>query len=170
MEIFELLIVFFVYLIPMYITNATPILIHGKQPLDFRKKFRGRRILGKGKTIVGTFAGITAGFLVGILFGILIPNVFQLIPNYFYLVFILSVGAIFGDLVESFCKRQMNIKSGGKLFFWDQLDFIIGGLILSLIIRIPEIEIVIVLSFITIFIHGFTNLVAFKAKLKKVPW
>ena len=54
MEIINLIILFFAYIIPMYLANATPIVIHGKKPLDFGFKLKGKRILGDGKTIVGT--------------------------------------------------------------------------------------------------------------------
>ena len=45
-----------------------------------------------------------------------------------------------------------------------------GGLILSLVVRLPEVEVVLFLLIVTVFIHMVTNVIAFKLKLKRVPW
>jgi CDP-2,3-bis-(O-geranylgeranyl)-sn-glycerol synthase len=167
-EIFILLI--FAYVIPMYIANASPIFARGKKPIDFGKKFRGKRIFGKGKTIGGTISGIIFGTLAGLVFSIIFPQILLVIPNYRWLVLILAVGAMLGDIFESFAKRQIGIKSGALLPVFDQIDFILGGFILSLVIRIPEIEIVALVLFVTIFAHIISNRIGFEIGLKKVPW
>ena len=170
MEIINLIILFFAYIIPMYLANATPIVIHGKKPLDFGLKLKGKRILGDGKTIVGTIAGIVCGTIAGILLGLAFPSVLILIPNYFLLTFLLAVGAILGDAIESFIKRRLGFSQGDAWFIFDQLDFILGGLILACLIRIPEIELVVIILFITIIMHVISNVCAHKVGLKKVPW
>jgi CDP-2,3-bis-(O-geranylgeranyl)-sn-glycerol synthase len=167
---FELILILLAYIIPLYVANATPILFHGKIPVDMGKKYKGERILGKGKTILGALCGVLGGTFVGLLFAYIFPQMFILIPNYSILIILLSAGAIIGDMVKSFVKRRMGIKSGGRWFLVDQLDFIIGGLVFSLIVRLPELWIVIVLLVVTGFIHSTTNIIAFKLKLKKVPW
>ena len=168
--ILESIILILAYLIPLYVANATPILFHGKIPVDLGKKYKGRRILGKGKTILGALCGVLGGTFAGLIFYLALPQVLELIPNYFSLVILLSIGGIIGDMSKSFAKRRKGIRSGGKWFLVDQLDFIIGGLIFSLIIRLPEIEVVLFLLIVTVFIHTATNIIAFKLKLKKVPW
>ncbi|MFA5763662.1 MAG: CDP-2,3-bis-(O-geranylgeranyl)-sn-glycerol synthase [archaeon] len=170
MDFFIFLLIVFAYVVPMYVANAAPILIHGKTPLDFEKKFRGKRILGKGKTIIGTFAGIIIGSIAGLIFSLIFPHIFVLIPNYYSLIFILASGAMLGDIVESFIKRQMGIESGSFFPVFDQIDFIIGGFALSLIIRIPELEVILLIFIATIFVHLFFNALSFKLGLKKVPW
>jgi CDP-2,3-bis-(O-geranylgeranyl)-sn-glycerol synthase len=169
-EVFNFLFILFAYVVPMYVANAAPILIHGKKPLDLEKKFRGKRILGKGKTIIGTLAGIIVGSIAGLLFSLIFPQVFDLIPNYYLLILILAIGAMLGDIVESFIKRQAGIESGSFCPVFDQIDFIIGGFVLSLIIRVPEIEMVLLVFIATIFVHLFFNALSFKLGLKKVPW
>ncbi|MBT4870696.1 MAG: CDP-2,3-bis-(O-geranylgeranyl)-sn-glycerol synthase [Candidatus Diapherotrites archaeon] len=168
--ILESIILILAYLVPLYVANATPILFHGKVPVDFGKKYKGERILGKGKTILGALCGVLGGVFAGIIFYLAIPQVFELIPNYFSLIIVLSIGGIVGDMAKSFAKRRVGIKSGGKWFLVDQLDFIMGGLIFSLIVRLPEIHVVLFLLIATVFIHTATNIIAFKLKLKKVPW
>jgi CDP-2,3-bis-(O-geranylgeranyl)-sn-glycerol synthase len=166
----ELLFLFGAYALPLYIANATPVLIHGKKPLDFNKTFRNKRILGDGKSIVGTIAGIIGGFFSGIIFSIIFPEILIIIPNYYLLSFLLGLGAMAGDITESFFKRQLNMKRGQELFLADQLDFVLGGLLLSSIVRFPEWQIIAIFLLITIFLHRITNFIAFKLKLKKVPW
>jgi CDP-2,3-bis-(O-geranylgeranyl)-sn-glycerol synthase len=168
--VYDLILLFFAYLVPLYITNATPLILHGKKAIDFGKKYNGKRILGKNKTILGALSGILVGSLVSFLFAIIFPQIFVLIPNYFLLALLLALGAILGDLFESFIKRQRGIKSGERWVLADQLDFFIGGFLLSLLVRFPETEVLVSLLIITIFMHIITNFFAFKLKLKKVPW
>ena len=171
MAYLDLVLIFLLYAFPLYVANATPILIHGKTPLDFNKKLFAKPILGKGKTIIGTIAGIAAGTLVGVLVILVFPYSQSLIPNYLYLSFILATGAILGDITKSFFKRRFGIKSGQQWVLADQLDFIMGGLILSsLLVQVPSILLAIVLLVTTFFIHSGANFLAFKLKLKKVPW
>jgi CDP-2,3-bis-(O-geranylgeranyl)-sn-glycerol synthase len=44
---------------------------------------------------------------------------------------LLGFGALTGDAVESFIKRQLKINSGQSWFPFDQLDYIFGGILLS---------------------------------------
>ncbi|MFA6065022.1 MAG: CDP-2,3-bis-(O-geranylgeranyl)-sn-glycerol synthase [archaeon] len=166
----ELATIFLLYVFPLYIANATPIIVHGKTQLDLGLKIFGKPILGKGKTIIGTLAGITAGTLAGAIIALIFPYVLIVIPNYFGLALFLSTGAILGDITKSFFKRRFGIKSGQQWVLADQLDFIVGGLIVSTFFRIPEVWLVLVLLVATFFIHSASNYVAFKLKLKKVPW
>ncbi len=158
------------YAIPLYVANSIPVVIHGKTPLDLNKKLWEKPLFGKGKTIIGTLAGITSGTLIAAILVLVSPHLLTLIPNYIELAFYLSLGAILGDLVKSFFKRRFGIKSGEKWDLADQLDFILGGLVLSCIVVLPAYWIVIVLLIATFFIHRFTNWLAYIWKLKKVPW
>lgn len=170
MGIIEAIIVTLLYVAPLYIANSSPVIVHGKIPLDFNKKLFGQPIFGKGKTVLGAIAGILAGTGVGAILYLLFPFIETIIPNYLQLSFLLAFGAIIGDLAKSFFKRRFSIKSGEKWELADQLDFIIGGLLFSILIRIPEIWLVVLLLFATFFIHKIMNWLAFKLKLKTVPW
>ncbi|MEK6958652.1 MAG: CDP-2,3-bis-(O-geranylgeranyl)-sn-glycerol synthase [archaeon] len=160
----------FAYAVPMYFANATPIVIHGKKPIDFGKKIGKKRIFGDGKTVLGTFSGIGGGIVAGIVLLFFYPTIEILVPNYFLFAVALSVGAILGDMLKSFIKRRAGIESGAHWLLFDQLDFVLGGLLLSLIVRVPELEVAAFLLIATIVIHLATNFAAFKMKLKKVPW
>ncbi|MBR9703121.1 CDP-archaeol synthase, partial [Candidatus Woesearchaeota archaeon] len=45
--------------------------------------------------------------------------------------FLAGFGALLGDLVESFIKRQLGFKSGELFFPWDKIDFVIGAFALT---------------------------------------
>lgn len=161
------------YAVPMYFANAAPLLFfnyHSKIPLDFGKKIGKERILGKGKTWLGTETGIICGFAAGAVLAIAFPATFETIPNYFSLAGLLAIGAVAGDLAKSFVKRRIGIESGKMWLFADQLDFVAGGLLLSTAARMPEAGVVAAIVVATMFIHICTNFAAFKMKIKKVPW
>ncbi|OGC92463.1 hypothetical protein A2899_02445 [Candidatus Amesbacteria bacterium RIFCSPLOWO2_01_FULL_49_25] len=40
-------------------------------------------------------------------------------------------GALMGDLVKSFCKRRMGIAPGKSWFPWDQIDWVVGTMVMS---------------------------------------
>jgi CDP-2,3-bis-(O-geranylgeranyl)-sn-glycerol synthase len=165
-----MIILVFLYVVPLYIANSSPVIAHGKVPLDFGKKLFGQPILGKGKTVLGTVAGITIGTGTGAIILLFFPQAEQLIPNYLQLAFLLAFGAIIGDVTKSFFKRRFSIKSGEKWDLADQLDFVLGGLLVSMLLRIPEVWLVVLLLIATFFIHKTFNWVAYKLKLKEVPW
>lgn len=161
-----------IYLAPMYFANSSAMFFGGKTPIDFGKKFLdGKPIFGKGKTFKGFVFGILAGTIVAFIISIMFPKTTSLlIPNYLLLGFFLSVGAIVGDMVASFFKRRNEIREGTEVLFLDQLDFVIGGMIFGSIFYIPEFYEIIAVGVLTLIVHKFSNYVAFKMKLKKVPW
>lgn len=84
--------------------------------------------------------------------------------------FLLSLGALTGDLAGSFIKRRLNISRGYPAPGLDQLDFITGAIILSSIIYIPPLEIVITTILVTPAIHLLANIAGYMLKLKREPW
>lgn len=170
MVILNLFVLILMYVIPLYVANSIPVVVHGRTPIDLNRKLFGKPIFGKGKTIVGALAGIVSGTLIGAVTIIVFPYSLTLVPNYIELAFYLSIGAIVGDLVKSFFKRRFGIGRGEKWVLADQLDFILGGLAFSFIARFPDPWVVVVLFIATFFIHSGTNWGAYKLGLKKVPW
>jgi CDP-2,3-bis-(O-geranylgeranyl)-sn-glycerol synthase len=130
--------------IPIYVANASAVIVGGGTPIDFGKKWRdGRRILGNGKTwrglFSGTFLGMTAGFCLVI--GAKYLNAygysylgltdFEGFPIMILILFSLCFGALFGDIVESFFKRRIGKDRGQDWIPYDQLDFLVGALVSS---------------------------------------
>ncbi|MDO8428465.1 MAG: CDP-archaeol synthase, partial [Candidatus Diapherotrites archaeon] len=141
-----------VYLLPMYVTNASAVLFSGKTPLDFGVKFLdGKPLLGKGKTFRGTLFSLFAGFLTaGILFyGF--PQLTELLSvNYLILAGLLCIGTHAGDLTASFLKRRLGLASGKEVLLLDQLDFLAGALILGSIYYWPSLLEISVMIFLTL--------------------
>lgn len=161
-----------VYLAPMYFANSSAMFFGGKTPIDFGKKFLdGKPIFGKGKTFKGFVFGILAGTIIAYIISIAFPETTSLLsPDYLLLGFFLSLGAIIGDMVASFFKRRNEIREGKEVLFLDQLDFVIGGMIFGSVLYIPEFYEIIAVGVLTLIVHKFSNFIAFKMKLKKVPW
>jgi len=144
MEI-DIIIQAFWIIIPAYIANASALLAGGGTPIDLGKKWKdGKRILGDGKTwqglFAGTFIGMTAGFglsavakyAVSIQFPIVLTD-FTGFPLMIPIIFSICFGALFGDIAESFFKRRVGKQRGEDWIPFDQLDFILGVLLLSFI-------------------------------------
>ena len=158
------------FILPAYIANATPVLIKGTHPVDFKKSFKKKRILGDGKTIEGAIGGTLIGFFVGLIQIQLNNSLTVLIPVNYTIVFLLSFGAIFGDMVGSFLKRRFEIKRGEPAPLLDQLDFLIFALIfISPFIQLTTIQILILIIFTPI-IHWLSNLIAYYIGIKDFPW
>lgn len=160
MDILNLIIAAIWFILPAYFANASPVVFgkisKGKWPIDFNKKFKdGQPILGRGKTWPGFFGGLLVGTVIGALQGVLLIG------------FLLSLGALLGDLVKSFFKRRLKVARGKSLPLADQLDFIIGALLLVSIVQVPSWEIIITLLILTPLIHLGANTTAYLLKLKK---
>ncbi|MDQ5884847.1 MAG: CDP-2,3-bis-(O-geranylgeranyl)-sn-glycerol synthase, partial [Patescibacteria group bacterium] len=80
-----------------------------------------------------------------------------------------GIGALFGDAIESFFKRQRGIKPGDGWFPFDQTDYIIGGALATM----PFIKLSILQYFILIIIwliiHLIASFIGFKLHLKEKP-
>lgn len=131
-------------ILPAYVANASAVLVGGGKPVDFGKNWKdGKRILGDGKTwrglFAGGFVGMTAGFGLSVAakyislsdFAFLDLNHFYGYPLMIPIIFSLCFGALLGDMTESFFKRRVGKERGESWILFDQLDFILGALILS---------------------------------------
>lgn len=145
--------------LPAYFANAVPVILGGGKPLDLGKCFvDGRRIFGDGKTIRGFISGLMAGSFVGFLQS----NLFQ--------GFLLSVGALSGDLLGSFIKRRLGMKRGSPAPLMDQTLFIIFAMLFCWPYLEIKLEEAILLTLVTIPIHLGTNALAYLLGMKDVPW
>jgi len=191
---YEIIIQAFWLIIPAYVANASALLVGGGTPIDFGKTYKDKkRILGDGKTWQGLFAGSFIGMSAG--FGLSVAakyaqaydfpiylNDFTGFPMMIPLIFSICFGALLGDIVESFFKRRQDIPRGSDWIPFDQLDFIVGVLVTSLLMStllhvlrlIPynwffsqfSIYHILTLLIATPFIHLFSNFVHKKIKTK----
>ncbi len=168
-----------------WIANATPVLGGGGRPIDGGRNFSdGRRLLGNGKTVRGFILGVFFGTLTGVGQYLAAPYLRPILAQFVVITsemdyvlsisipvaFLLSLGALTGDMIGSFIKRRINVKSGNPSPFLDQIGFIIMALIFASPLIIPNPIFVIVLTLTTLGIHWLSNILGYLLGLKKNPW
>lgn len=127
----------FLTLIPAYIANITPVLLYRFKILEEYAYPIHEIYFGENKTVRGYYGAIITGSITGLIqyvlvvfFGTSVGSVFS--SNKIILgAFLLSVGAISGDLIKSFLKRKFHKNSGEMWFPFDYIDFILGSFIFS---------------------------------------
>lgn len=173
------------FFLPAYFTNMTPPLVKKlgifgflDKPVDFGKKFFGQPIFGHHKT----WRGIILGMIVGILV-VLIQRYLYQFPaiqkisildysqiNIFLFSFLISSGAILGDLLFAFIKRRLKMKPGAKFIPWDQTNYVIGAyLLLTYFFKIEKM-IWITILILTFFLHITVNRLGYYLKLHQAKW
>lgn len=175
------------FMIPAYVANPAAVLFGGGKPMDFGHRLRdGRRFLGDGKTWSGFAGGIFSGMLIG---GIQHVSVWLLGAKEFLfgspqqavlLLFLLSCGALLGDILGSFIKRRIGIVRGAKTPGLDQYDFLIGVVLVLFVFQtgwflehyVLDYYFIglIFIIFITPLLHRAINILGYKLGRKDVPW
>jgi CDP-2,3-bis-(O-geranylgeranyl)-sn-glycerol synthase len=136
------------FLLPAAAANMAPILgaaipyiKRWNSPIDGGKQFRGKDILGPHKTWRGFASGFIAASLVVVVQQAIVATIHweSLASEMAYLDLplivlagLFTLGALGGDAAESFLKRQSGISSGNSWFPFDQIDYIIGTVIIML--------------------------------------
>ena len=168
-------------ILPAYSANGlTPILglKKGLHPIDGGRKLGGHPLFGPGKTWEGLIFGSFVGGMIGLVetlaypylpFGIS-PVPLNIVPMSLLLGLLLGLGAMLGDLGGSFLKRRLSIERGRPAPVLDQLDFLAGALLFSLLLVQLKPDWVILLAFITFAFHILANIIAYALKIKKQPW
>ena len=162
---FEFLNAFW-FILPAYFASLSPVWfrLRGKTPLDMGKTFRGKPILGPSKSVKGFLGGAFCGTLLGGLQQFVFGK-----PNGLLLGLLLGFGAMTGDAVKSFFKRQRDMPPGSSWFPFDQLDFVIGALVFASVIELPTIFGIIVLLVLTPPLHLMSNIIHHRVGIKEVP-
>ncbi len=132
------------FLLPAAIANSVPsltkdILPKYNIPVDLGLTFRGKRVFGAHKSLRGLILGTIAGGLIFCLqkylvnestflsdISIIDYGASTIIPG-----LAISFGALLGDMIKSFFKRQINIQPGKPWFPFDQSDWLIGSIIFA---------------------------------------
>jgi len=81
--------------------------------------------------------------------------------------FFLGLGAMLGDMAESYLKRKRNIAPGEVWMPWDQLDFVFGGLLFSFFIYVPQAGVVLTLIVLSPLLHVLFNYLGYLLRLQK---
>ena len=164
------------FMMPAYFANMIPPLLKKVKilnyPVDNNLRFRDRPVLGKNKTWRGLVFGVLGGTIIFyiqvLLFQYSSPfSIVDYSQQTILLGFLLSFGALLGDMVESFFKRQKKHHAGQSWMPWDQLDFVIGALILSQIVLGFSLIRWLVILLVSPFLHVLINRLAYILKLQK---
>lgn len=123
-------------MVPIFAARI-PALRRFDAPMDGGHSFRGKRIFGDHKTWRGLIAGMLVATIVLGLQQLLVQHTSwaaNLTANVDYAMLplllvgpLFGLGALGGDAIESFFKRQHNVAPGHGWFPFDQIDYIIGG-------------------------------------------
>ena len=174
-------------MLPALIPNSAAVLFGGGRPMDLGRSWRGKRILGDGKTWRGFFGGALSGTAFGLI-GIGLASIlgtestwgFGEWPWSLCVVLSLSFGSMIGDSVGSFVKRRLDIGRGAKAPVLDQYNFVAGAILLVLAFRAGWFldhyldgngiyGLVLFLALVPL-LHRGVNIIGYKLGKKNVPW
>ncbi len=170
---------------PAYISNAVPVFLAKLDwfkflnvPVDFNYKPDGYSLFGKTKTYRGIVGGTLGGgitiFIQALLYHYYPDSRFLFLfqyelPSVLILGLLLGFGEGLGDLIKSFFKRRLKMRSSSPAIPLDQSSFLMA-LLLSYSYRGPGIEHALAIIIISPLIPLTANVVAYKIGWKDVWW
>ncbi len=174
-------------MLPALVPNSAAVLFGGGAPMDLGRSWRGKRILGDGKTWRGFLGGALTGLGVGavqisatLLLGEQDAYGYGDLPWAVVMVAALSFGAMTGDCVGSFVKRRLGVGRGEKAPVLDQYNFVIGAVAFALLAGpgwfmghyVEEDGVYGLLLFLVVvpLLHRSVNIIGYKLGKKNVPW
>jgi len=189
---FQFILACLYFFLPAYFTNMTPPLMRRAdlfnfldKRVDFDRKFLGEPIFGSHKSWRGVIFGILVGVLVALaqFYFYQFPAIKKISLldydkiNILFFGFLISTGAIFGDLIFAFLKRRLRKKPGQRFLPFDQTNYVIGSalfLMPYLLTRPPPIYdwwgIWLTIFVLTFFLHIIVNWIGYLLGLHKAKW
>jgi len=174
------------FFLPAGIANVMPIfaahislLKRYEAPMDFGKTYRGKRIFGAHKTWRGMIAGVIFATITLGLQQLLVAHSAWLQDwthkiHYAHLPTLLvgplfAIGALGGDAIESFFKRQRGIAPGHGWFPFDQIDYIVGGALATMpFVKLSILEYVLLVG-IWLVVHVVASVIGYVVGIKERP-
>jgi CDP-2,3-bis-(O-geranylgeranyl)-sn-glycerol synthase len=175
----------FWFLLPAAAANVTPIFVRylpllkkWDTPLDFGYDWRGKRLFGDHKTWRGVISGGVVAAIVfmfqvwlngNYLWAQLISTGIDYSSLPYFFGALLGLGALGGDAAKSFFKRRIGVMSGERWIPFDQLDYVIGGILISLpfiILSLTQYIWIIVVWFV---MHIFASYIGWLIGVKDKP-
>lgn len=152
---------------PAYAANMAP---------PFVRYWRGwnrpinARWLGDHKTVIGFGAGVTAAVVVSGIQGQLPWSPREPVGSAIARGLTLGLGAMLGDTIKSFAKRRIGIPAGAPWVPFDQVDFVLGALLVGRRhIRPSPREALAIVAFSTVG-HVAVNHVAYYLGVRDTRW
>ena len=150
------------------------------KPVDFNRKFfDNQAIFGSHKTWRGVIISIVLGVITALIQKWFYQaNIFRELSgvfdyeniNIWLFGFLISAGAVFGDLLFAFVKRRLRLTPGAMCIPFDQINYVIGSyLFLTPFFKI-DIKIWGVLIVLTPFLHLLINRVGYLLGIHRNKW
>lgn len=156
------------FMLPAYLANMAP---------PFVRFWRGwnvpinRRWLGDHKTVVGFGAGVVTAVATTLIQShIQGPGLLWSAEHWLTLGLGFGIGAMSGDCLKSFFKRLRGIAPGRAWIPMDQLDFVVGAMILALpwvTWRWSDVALILIISFLGDLV---VNQLAYRLRIRSTPW
>lgn len=173
------------FFLPAYLANMTPPLARRAnlfnfldRDVDFGKKFMDQPIFGNHKSWRGVILGIFVGFVTVLVQGYLFqfPAVQRISfldygqINIFLFGFLISAGAVFGDLLFAFIKRRMKVQPGARFIPFDQTNYVIGSAVFLTAFYKIGIIIWATIFLLTFLLHVIFNRLGYHLKINSAKW
>lgn len=179
MTLFYLMVGIFFLFLPAAIANMVPVLVRPLQFLNIRidggMTLRGRALLGTHKTVRGFVFGTLGGMASAGALALCEPWIGELMVYQYSEApllagFLVSFGALFGDAVKSFFKRQLDIASGSPWWGFDQVDWIIGASVFLAFLKTFEVTVYVIAIVVGGLLHPLVNLGAYMLRVRSEPY
>ncbi len=174
------------FLLPAGLANIAPVLSahlpflsRFNTPIDYGRSWRGQRLLGDNKTWRGLMSGIFIATVTLWLQQIATEHTSWAqyaagSIDYSHLPVLLlgplfAIGALGGDAIESFFKRRRGIPSGKAWVPFDQVDYIIGTIIITLPFALLSAIQYLIILFLWFGMHIIVCYIGWRIGLKKEP-
>lgn len=162
--------------LPAFAANAVPVLVQHVPLLRAWKTPIAPRLLGSNKTWRGLLVGVGSALTVGAGQAAVggwtyaTPAIHGEFSQSLAAALLLGLGALIGDAVESAAKRRMGIAPGRALPVADNIDYVVGGLLLLAPLYVPSLAAVIVLLILGPLLSLLSNIVSYFLGWKSVWW
>ncbi|MGZ3722565.1 MAG: CDP-archaeol synthase [Bdellovibrionales bacterium] len=170
------------FLLPAGVANMAPVFARSllpelEMPVDLGFRLHGERLFGSHKTVRGILSGC---FLATVVFLIQLEmfrdyafireiSLFNYEEHTWALGLLFGAGAMFGDLAKSFVKRRIGIAPGRPWFPFDQIDWMIGTLIVTVPLVHLSLETAVILLLAACGLSALMKWVGYMLRLNERP-
>lgn len=170
-------------ILPFGIANMAPVLFRNilpslAKPVDGGIQCMGKPIFGAHKTWRGIiFATVVGGlvYLIQLALYTFYQDIREITVIDYWTIpawagFVIGFGAIFGDLIKSFFKRRISVRPGEVWFPFDQIDFLLGGLLATSVFAPLAWQVWIIVLVGGIGLHMLANNIGYWIGIKETRW
>ncbi len=164
------------FLLPAYFADMAPVffkqtLLSLDKPLDYGIKFSGKDLLGRHKTIRGVLVAIITGMIIFYIQQALdINSIIRYTDYSIFLGFLITFGAVFGDIFKSFIKRRFDIAPGKSFIIADQVDAVVGAIVFSAFMIDYTLFQIAFMILATLILKIIINHIGYYLKIREEKW